>query len=188
MKGQHQKTVRALLGSVREYKKPSLLCPVFVVLEVLMEVLVPGVMALMIDKGMSGGSIGYILKIGAVLLVMSMMALVFGILAGTNAARASAGMARNLRKDMFHHIQEFSFSNIDRFSPSSLVTRLTTDITNVQNAYQMVIRIAIRGHHALFCADYGYGNQQGAFHHLFYRAANPGSGALLHCDKGPSLF
>ena len=78
MKGQHQKTVRALLGSVREYKKPSLLCPVFVVLEVLMEVLVPGVMALMIDKGMSGGSIGYILKIGAVLLVMSMMALVFG--------------------------------------------------------------------------------------------------------------
>ena len=173
MKGQHQKTVRALLGSVREYKKPSLLCPVFVVLEVLMEVLVPGVMALMIDKGMSGGSIGYILKIGAVLLVMSMMALVFGILAGTNAARASAGMARNLRKDMFHHIQEFSFSNIDRFSPSSLVTRLTTDITNVQNA---------------FCADYGYGNQQGAFHHLFYRAANPGSGALLHCDKGPSLF
>ena len=145
MKGQHQKTVRALLGSVREYKKPSLLCPVFVVLEVLMEVLVPGVMALMIDKGMSGGSIGYILKIGAVLLVMSMMALVFGILAGTNAARASAGMARNLRKDMFHHIQEFSFSNIDRFSPSSLVTRLTTDITNVQNAYQMVIRIAIRG-------------------------------------------
>lgn len=136
MKGQHQKTVRALLGSVREYKKPSLLCPVFVVLEVLMEVLVPGVMALMIDKGMSGGSIGYILKIGAVLLVMSMMALVFGILAGANAARASAGMARNLRKDMFHHIQEFSFSNIDRFSPSSLVTRLTTDITNVQNAYQ----------------------------------------------------
>lgn len=131
VKGQHQKTVRALLGSVREYKKPSLLCPVFVVLEVLMEVLVPGVMALMIDKGMSGGSIGYILKIGAVLLVMSMMALVFGILAGTNAARASAGMARNLRKDMFHHIQEFSFSNIDRFSPSSLVTRLTTDITNV---------------------------------------------------------
>ena len=82
MKGQHQKTVRALLGSVREYKNPSLLCPVFVVLEVLMEVLVPGVMALMIDKGMSGGSISYILKIGAVLLVMSMMALVFGILAG----------------------------------------------------------------------------------------------------------
>lgn len=80
-----------------------------------MEVLVPGVMALMIDKGMSGGSIGYILKIGAVLLVMSMMALVFGILAGTNAARASAGMARNLRKDMFHHIQEFSFPILTAF-------------------------------------------------------------------------
>lgn len=114
----------------------------FVVLEVLMEVLVPGVMALIIDKGINGGSISYILKVGAILVVMSMLALFFGIMAGTNAAKASAGMAKNLRKDMFHHVQDFSFANIDRFSPSSLVTRLTT---NVQNAYQMVIRIAIRG-------------------------------------------
>lgn len=145
MKGQHRKTIRALMASVREYKRPSLLCPVFVVLEVLMEVLVPGVMALIIDKGINGGSVSYILKVGAVLIIMSMMALFFGIMAGTNAAKASAGMAGNLRKDMFHHVQDFSFANIDRFSPSSLVTRLTTDVTNVQNAYQMVIRIAIRG-------------------------------------------
>lgn len=145
MKGQHRKTIRALMASVREYKRPSLLCPVFVVLEVLMEVLVPGVMALIIDKGINGGSVSYILKVGAVLIVMSMLALFFGIMAGTNAAKASAGMAGNLRKDMFHHVQDFSFANIDRFSPSSLVTRLTTDVTNVQNAYQMVIRIAIRG-------------------------------------------
>lgn len=117
----------------------------FVVLEVLMEVLVPGVMALIIDKGINGGSISYILKVGAILVVMSMLALFFGIMAGANAAKASAGMAKNLRKDMFHHVQDFSFANIDRFSPSSLVTRLTTDVTNVQNAYQMVIRIAIRG-------------------------------------------
>lgn len=145
MKGQHRKTIRALMASVREYKRPSLLCPVFVVLEVLMEVLVPGVMALIIDKGINGGSVSFILKVGAVLIVMSMLALFFGIMAGTNAAKASAGMAGNLRKDMFHHVQDFSFANIDRFSPSSLVTRLTTDVTNVQNAYQMVIRIAIRG-------------------------------------------
>ena len=145
MKGQHQKTIRTLLSSVREYKKASLWCPVFVVLEVLMEVLVPGVMALIIDKGINGGSINYILKVGAVLILMSMLALFFGIMAGTNAAKASAGMAKNLRKDMFYRIQDFSFANIDRFSPSSLVTRLTTDVTNVQNAYQMVIRIAIRG-------------------------------------------
>lgn len=145
MKGQHQKTIRTLLSSVREYKKASLWCPVFVVLEVLMEVLVPGVMALIIDKGINGGSINYILKVGAVLILMSMLALFFGIMAGTNAAKASAGMAGNLRMDMFHHIQDFSFANIDRFSSSSLVTRLTTDVTNVQNAYQMVIRIAIRG-------------------------------------------
>lgn len=145
MIGQHKKTIRTLLSSVREYKKPSLRCPVFVVLEVLMEVLVPGVMALIIDRGINGGSIHYILKVGLVLIIMSMLALFFGIMAGTNAAKASAGMAKNLRKDMFYRIQDFSFANIDRFSPSSLVTRLTTDVTNVQNAYQMVIRIAIRG-------------------------------------------
>ena len=145
MIGQHKKTIRTLLSSVREYKKPSLRCPVFVVLEVLMEVLVPGVMALIIDRGINGGSIHYILKVGLVLIIMSMLALFFGIMAGTNAATASAGMAKNLRKDMFYRIQDFSFANIDRFSPSSLVTRLTTDVTNVQNAYQMVIRIAIRG-------------------------------------------
>lgn len=145
MIGQHKKTIRTLLSSVREYKKPSLRCPVFVVLEVLMEVLVPGVMALIIDRGINGGSIHYVLKVGLVLIIMSMLALFFGIMAGTNAAKASAGMAKNLRKDMFYRIQDFSFANIDRFSPSSLVTRLTTDVTNVQNAYQMVIRIAIRG-------------------------------------------
>lgn len=145
MIGQHKKTIRTLLSSVREYKKPSFRCPVFVVLEVLMEVLVPGVMALIIDRGINGGSIHYILKVGLVLIIMSMLALFFGIMAGTNAAKASAGMAKNLRKDMFYRIQDFSFANIDRFSPSSLVTRLTTDVTNVQNAYQMVIRIAIRG-------------------------------------------
>ena len=145
MIGQHKKTIRTLLSSVREYKKPSLRCPVFVVLEVLMEVLVPGVMALIIDRGINGGSIHYILKVGLVLIIMSMLALFFGIMAGTNAAKASAGMAKNLRKDMFYRIQDFSFANIDRFSPASLVTRLTTDVTNVQNAYQMVIRIAIRG-------------------------------------------
>lgn len=115
MIGQHKKTIRTLLSSVREYKKPSLRCPVFVVLEVLMEVLVPGVMALIIDRGINGGSIHYILKVGLVLIIMSMLALFFGIMAGTNAAKASAGMAKNLRKDMFYRIQDFSFANLTGF-------------------------------------------------------------------------
>lgn len=145
MKQHHQTIIKKLLKSVREYKRDSFLSPVFVILEVLLEVMIPSVMAMLIDRGVSGGSMEAVMRIGGVLILLSMCSLACGILAGFFAARASAGMAKNLRKDMFHHIQGFSFSNIDRFSPSSLVTRLTTDITNVQNAYQMVIRIAIRG-------------------------------------------
>ena len=135
---------RKLLQSVREYKKESILAPVLVVLEVLLEVLIPYLMANIIDIGISGGDMGYITKTGILLVLMAMLSLVFGAKAGQYAAIAGAGYAKNLRHDIFYKIQEFSFGNIDHFSTSSLVTRLTTDITNVQMAYMFTIRMLIR--------------------------------------------
>lgn len=110
-----------------------------------MEVVIPLLMAMLIDKGIDAGNMNYILKIGIALAISCVISLVFGALSGKFAASASAGFAKNLRKDMFYNVQNFSFSNIDKFSASSIVTRLTTDITNVQNAYQMIVRIAVRG-------------------------------------------
>lgn len=136
--------IRKLLPSVREYKRDSILAPVFVTFEVVMEVVMPYLMADLIDKGIDAGNMNFILKLGVALVVSCMMSLVFGAFAGKYAASASAGFAKNLRKDMFYNVQDFSFSNIDKFSASSIVTRLTTDITNVQNAYMMIIRSAIR--------------------------------------------
>ena len=135
---------RKLLQSVREYKKESILAPVLVVLEVFLEVLIPYLMANIIDIGISGGDMGYITKTGILLVLMAMLSLVFGAKAGQYAAIAGAGYAKNLRHDIFYKIQEFSFGNIDHFSTSSLVTRLTTDITNVQMAYMFTIRMLIR--------------------------------------------
>ncbi|NLP46909.1 MAG: ABC transporter ATP-binding protein [Epulopiscium sp.] len=136
--------VKRLFKCVKEYKTDSILAPLFVVLEVIMEVLIPLLMANIVDIGIKNGDISYILKIGIILVISAMMSLLFGVLAGRYAASASAGFAKNIRKEMFHKIQSYSFSNIDKFSTSSLVTRLTTDITNVQNAYQMIIRIMVR--------------------------------------------
>lgn len=136
--------LKKLLCSIREYKKDSFLAPFFVILEVIMEVLIPFFMASMIDLGIGAANMPYSIKIGIALAVSALLSLVFGTLSGKFAAQASAGFAKNLRKDMFYKIQDFSFSNIDKFSTASLVTRLTTDVTNVQNAYQMIIRILIR--------------------------------------------
>ena len=136
--------VKRLLKSVREFKKDALLTPFFVVLEVVMEVIIPLVMALLIDKGIDGQDMAAIWKYGIILVLCAMLALVFGAAAGTFAARASTGFARNLRHDMYYNVQNFSFSNIDKFSTGSIVTRLTTDVTNVQNAFQMCTRIAVR--------------------------------------------
>ena len=135
---------RKLLQSVREYKKESILAPILVALEVLMEVLIPLMMAKIIDVGMVQGDMGYIVKVGLMLVVMAMLALFFGAKAGQLAAVAAAGYAKNLRHDIFYKIQDFSFGNIDHFSTSSLVTRLTTDITNVQMAYMFTIRLLAR--------------------------------------------
>lgn len=136
--------IKRLGQCVREYKLASILTPLFVSLEVVMEVLIPYYMGKLLDLGVTVGDMNYILKTGGLLVVFCVLSLTFGVLSGKNAAKASAGFARNLRHDMFHNVQSFSFSNIDRFSVSSLVTRLTTDVTNLQNAYQMIIRIAVR--------------------------------------------
>lgn len=135
---------KTLLKSVREYKKQSVLAPVLVILEVLMEVLIPMEMAKIIDVGIAHGNLTYIIQRGIILVLMAMLALAFGIAAGNAAAVAGAGYAKNLRHDIFYKVQEFSFKNIDRFSTSGLVTRMTTDITNIQMAYMMSIRLLAR--------------------------------------------
>ena len=135
---------RKLLQSVREYKKESIMTPILVIFEVFMEVLIPLLMARIIDVGIANGDMGYILSIGVVLVIMAMVSLFFCSFAGRTGAIASSGYAKNLRHDIFYKIQEFSFKNIDHFSTSSLVTRLTTDITNIQMAYMMTIRMLVR--------------------------------------------
>ena len=130
--------------SLREYYKQSILTPIFIILEVLLEVLIPLQMARIIDIGIKNSNINYILKEGIILVLIATCSLLFGILAGNYASVASAGFSKNIRKDIFYKIQEFSFKNIDKFSTSSLVTRMTTDISNIQVAFQMTIRLFIR--------------------------------------------
>ena len=136
--------IRRLMKSIREYRKNAILAPVSVSMEVVMEVLIPMLMAAMVDQGIEKGDMSVIIRMGLFLAVSAFLSLFFGVFAGRCASIASAGFAKNLRKDLFYRLQDFSFTNIDRFSTSSLVTRLTTDISNVQNAFQMIIRIAVR--------------------------------------------
>jgi len=136
--------IRRLGACVREYKAKSLLAPLFVTLEVVMEVIIPLLMAQLIDDGIEAGDLSMVRSIGLRLVLATLLSLAFGVLSGYMAADASAGFAKNLRHDLFYTVQEYSFSNIDRFSASGIVTRLTTDVTNIQNAYQMIIRIAVR--------------------------------------------
>lgn len=135
---------KKLSKSVREYKRPALLTPLMVILEVGVEIIIPLLMAGLIDKGIDKGNMSVVTKYGIVLLIVALVGLLLGYLAGCFSAKASCGFARNLRKDMFYNIQTFSFKNIDSFTTSSLITRLTTDVTNVQMAFQMIIRMAIR--------------------------------------------
>ncbi len=135
---------KELMKSIREYKKPSILSPIFVTIEVLMECIIPFYVAELVNQIKDGCSIDVIVKYGCILVVMAGISLAGGVLAGSAAATASSGFARNLRKDIFYRIQNYSFENIDKFSTPSLVTRMTTDITNVQMAYMMIIRVAVR--------------------------------------------
>ena len=136
--------IKKLMKSIREYKKETILTPIFVALEVVIEVLIPLIMANLIDDGIYGGEMSGVYKIGFELVLCAILSLIFGMLSGKFAAKASSGFARILRKDLYYKVQDYSFSNTDKFSTSSLVTRLTTDVTNVQNAFQMIIRVAIR--------------------------------------------
>lgn len=136
--------IRKLSKSIREYKVPAVLTSLFVMLEVLMEVLIPLVMANLIDDGLYGGNMNVIYKVGVELIILAVLSLLFGVFSATCGAKASSGFAKNLRWDLYSKIQKFSFSNIDEFSTASLVTRLTTDVSNVQRAFQMIIRIAVR--------------------------------------------
>lgn len=135
--------IKTLMKSIREYKRASILTPIYITLEIILECLLPLVMAKLIDKT-TGSSLIPIIRYGVILIIMAMLSLFFGYMSGRIGATASCGFAKNLRQDVFYKIQGFSFADIDKFSTSSLVTRMTTDVTNVQNAYQMIIRIAVR--------------------------------------------
>ena len=144
--------LKKLLSQVKEFKADSIKTPLAMVLEVLMETLIPFLMASMIDKGVEAGNLSYIYKIGAVMLVLAAIGLWAGLMGGKYGARASMGFGKNLRQAMYENIQTFSFSNIDKFSTAGLVTRMTTDVTNIQNAYQMVLRMCVRAPISLVCA------------------------------------
>ncbi len=136
--------IKRLIGSIREYKKPALLTPLFMVGEVVCECIIPLLTARLINSIQAGCEMGLIAKYGGLLILMALMSMSFGFASGWTAAKAAAGFAKNLRHDLFYRVQDFSFSNIDHFSSSSLVTRLTTDVANVQNAFMMIIRTAVR--------------------------------------------
>ncbi|MET1995655.1 ABC transporter ATP-binding protein [Enterococcus faecium] len=136
--------IRVFLKLIGEYKKDTILAPIFISLEVLWEILIPMVMAYMIDRGISAGDMNVVLRYGLLLIVLCLASLLSGVLSGRYAARASSGFAKNLRKEMYDKIQDFSFHNIEKFSTSGLITRMTTDVTNIQNAFQMVVRMAFR--------------------------------------------
>ena len=132
--------LKTLLAEVKEFKKDSILTPLFMLLEVAMEMIIPLMMASIIDEGVNRGDMHHIFVIGAYMILAALIGLWAGMMGGKYGARASAGFARNLRKSMFTNIQTFSFANIDKYSTAGLVTRLTTDVTNLQNAYQMILR------------------------------------------------
>lgn len=144
--------IKTLLAQVKQYKTASVLAPIFTAGEVLMEVLIPFVTASIIDKGIEAGDISQVYLYGGIMLAMAFLSLIFGVLAGRYAAKASSGLACNLRDGIYEKVQTFAFSNIDKYSTAGLVTRMTTDVTNVQNAYQMILRIAVRAPLMLVCS------------------------------------
>lgn len=144
--------IKTLAAHIKEYKAASIATPIFMILEVIMETAIPVLMASIIDKGVEAGNMKHIYMVGAMMVVVAALGLLFGVLGGKYGAKASTGFARNLRKAMYENIQTFAFSNIDKFSTAGLVTRLTTDVTNVQNAYQMILRMCMRAPFSLICA------------------------------------
>ena len=144
--------IKTLAAHIKEYKKASIATPFFMILEVIMETLIPFLMATLVDDGINKGNLNHVYRIGALMLVFAVIGLFAGLMGGKYGAKASAGFAKNLRADMYKNIQTFAFSNIDKFSTAGLVTRLTTDVTNVQNAYQMLLRMCMRAPVTIICA------------------------------------
>ena len=144
--------LKPILSQIKEFKRDSILTPIMMLLEVIMEMIIPLLMASIIDKGVTAGDLGHIQRTGVLMLVLAVFSLIVGVLGAKFGARASAGLARNLRQAMYENIQTFSFSNIDKFSTSGLITRLTTDVTNVQNAYMMILRMCTRAPASLLVA------------------------------------
>ena len=144
--------LKTLLKQVKEYKWVSIATPLFMLLEVLMETLIPFLMASIIDKGVNAGDMSHIYKIGVLMIGTAVIGLFGGFMGGRFGAKASTGFARNLREAMFNNIQTFSFSNIDKYSTAGLVTRLTTDVNNLQMSYQMILRMAMRAPASMLCA------------------------------------
>ena len=144
--------IKILAGEIREYKRASIATPLFMVLEVLVETLIPLLMARIVDEGIAKSNMPVIMSTGAIMLVFALIGLFAGIMGGVLGAKAATGFAKNLRKAMFRNVQTFSFANIDKFSPSGLVTRLTTDVTNIQNAYMMILRMFVRAPFSMIIA------------------------------------
>ena len=136
--------VKELIKSVREYKWYAMLTPLLVGIEVVLEVAIPYVIASLIDLGVSAGNMNEIYRYGGYLIILAILSLIFGILAGLSAAKGSTGFAKNLRHDIYHKVQDYSFANIDKFSTGGIITRITTDVNNVRMAFQMITRIAVR--------------------------------------------
>lgn len=143
---------KRILKEVKEYKRASIATPIWMILEVLMEMVIPYLMASIIDDGVNAGDMGHIFRVGGMMIVAALIGLMGGLMGGRYGAKASTGLAKNLRESMYNNIQTFSFSNIDKFSTAGLVTRLTTDVTNIQNAYQMMLRMMMRAPASMICA------------------------------------
>ena len=136
--------IKKLAKSIREYKIPTILTPIFMVLEVVMETIIPLLLSKLVDDGLNVGNMNVIIRFGIYLITSAFISLIFSIVAGILSSKAACGFAKNLRQDIYHKIQDYSFYNIDKFSSSSIITRLTTDVSNVQMAYMMMIRMAFR--------------------------------------------
>ena len=158
--------IKTLAKQIKEFKAASIATPLFMILEVLMEMIIPFLMASIIDKGVNAGDIQHIYKVGGIMVVAAAIGLFAGLMGGRYGAKASAGFARNLREAMFNNIQTFSFANIDKFSTAGLVTRMTTDVTNIQNAYQMILRMFTRAGKYDLCDGHGIYDQCKTCMHL----------------------
>ena len=192
--------LKTLLAQVKEYKTASLMTPLFMIGEVICEMVIPVLMGRIVDIGIGGSDMNYIVRTGIFMLVVALMGLLFGILGGVFGAKASAGFAKNLRKAMYDNIQTFSFASIDKFSTSSLVTRLTTDVTNIQNAYQMILRMAMRAPSSMIIAmvmcaflhDHRNGDvlyhQPQACQYLFCCCSFTGLCHVAHHAQGHQIF